>query len=79
MFVGKETLVPLTPSVSQRFVLCRTLGEFYPDLLFLFLLQLYVPGRLTQTDSVLLDIGTGYFAETVNSISYGDLSQFMTY
>jgi prefoldin alpha subunit len=35
---GKETLVPLTPS-------------------------LYVPGRLTRIDSVLLDIGTGYFAE----------------
>lgn len=47
---------------------CCIIRVFMQLSLFGFLIfQLYVPGRLAQTDSVLLDIGTGYFTEKVGS------------
>ncbi len=30
--------------------------------------QMYVPGQLKDTDSVMVDIGTGYFAEKVSGV-----------
>lgn len=58
---GKSILVPLTGSVSF-FGNCVYIFYF---LLYISLMpfKMYVPGRLANTKNVLIDIGTGYYAE----------------
>lgn len=53
-----ECVEKMTPEAKGKTILVPLTGS------------MYVPGTISDTDNVLIDIGTGYYAQKVSNFSY---------